>query len=63
LPDDLGDVFEEFGSGAESDEAAVRRADGSRSWERIRHVAVFGVGDDEVALRVLAGADLRELLV
>jgi hypothetical protein len=61
LADDLGDLFQELGARAEAHEAALVVADGAGAGDRIGHVAVLGVGDDEVALGVFAGADLGEL--
>jgi ABC-type sugar transport system ATPase subunit len=54
-------LFDELGACPEAGNTAVRAADGTCPGDWIGHVAVLGVGDDEVPLCVFAGADLCEL--
>ena len=61
LADDLGDYVEELRPRPVPHELAVRIPDRPRARDRVRHVAVLGVGDNEIALGVVAGADLGEL--
>ena len=55
--------LEEFRAGAQSRRRAVGGADRADGVQARAHVGVLGVGDDEIAAAVLAGADAGELFV
>ncbi len=65
LADQRVHLLQNSAKGAKARDAAVRAAHRRRCCfrDRVGHVAVSGVGDDEIALAVIAGSDAGELVV
>ena len=63
LLDHRAHLLEKLGAGAEALMRSVRLAQRAAGLDRRPHVAVLGVGDDEIAHRILALADAGQFFV